>query len=452
MRIKQRFCSLFLCLALSGLPLTALAENRALLIGVGRYNLPEANLPGIEVDLKLMEEGARLMGFQPTQIKTIRDNQATLSGITQAIDDWLISGVSSSDSVLLYFSGHGSQIPDLNGDESDKADEVLLPHDMRMSGSVLANTFVDDDFGKVLSRIPAGMILVMIDSCHSGTATKRIVISNGEYPKFFPYPGMPKGWVKGRFTVVERENKANYIGLSASMDNESALATREGSLFTRGVVETLRGARESRYMTMNQLRAASESYIARYASSPSKVHHPQISGDQRLADKNIFVAAGASPPPPEDMWTRLEDLVEKADYTVEVQTNKDQFQVGEKLRIICKVQRGGYLNILNLSPGDKEVTVLFPNKFRQENRVSAGATITLPGPQDRFDLRASPPTGKSLIVVFNTDAEINAYKEGMGSFKDLFKTMSEKTVRGFEVTERRNDSGFGAGKSVSYIQ
>lgn len=152
------------------------------------------------------------------------------------------------------------------------------------------------------------------------------------------------------------------------------------------------------------------------------------------------------------MWTRLEDLVNKADYTVEVQTNKNQFQVGEMLRITCRVKKGGYLNILNLSPGDEEVTVLFPNKFRQENQVSAGTTITLPGPQDRFDLRASPPTGKSLIVVFNTDAEINAYKEGMGSFKDLFKTMSEKTVRGFEVTERRDDSGFGAGKAVSYIQ
>ncbi len=59
------------------------------------------------------------MGFKESQIKTVKDSDATLIGIERFIKEWLINGVSSKDRVVFYFSGHGSYISDTNGDESD---------------------------------------------------------------------------------------------------------------------------------------------------------------------------------------------------------------------------------------------------------------------------------------------------------------------------------------------
>ena len=95
------------------------AEDRALLIGIGKYKLPKHDLPGIEKDIRAMTEIVRDIGFETSQIKILVDSDATLDGIRNAIRSWLIQGVTESDRVLLYYSGHGAQIPDVDGDETD---------------------------------------------------------------------------------------------------------------------------------------------------------------------------------------------------------------------------------------------------------------------------------------------------------------------------------------------
>ena len=43
----------------------------------------------------------------------------------------LIDATQPGDTVLVYYSGHGSQWPDLNGDEPDRVDEAIVPYDAR---------------------------------------------------------------------------------------------------------------------------------------------------------------------------------------------------------------------------------------------------------------------------------------------------------------------------------
>ena len=57
----------------------AWAANRALLIGISKYEHPEQikTLPGIDLDLDNMREVAGRMGYKPAQIKTLRDKSRT---------------------------------------------------------------------------------------------------------------------------------------------------------------------------------------------------------------------------------------------------------------------------------------------------------------------------------------------------------------------------------------
>ncbi|KAL4339033.1 hypothetical protein AHAS_Ahas12G0269700 [Arachis hypogaea] len=50
---------------------------------------------------------------------------------------WLIEGSKSGDSLVFFFSGHGTQELDLNMDEIDGYDEAICPLDFEYQGKIL---------------------------------------------------------------------------------------------------------------------------------------------------------------------------------------------------------------------------------------------------------------------------------------------------------------------------
>ncbi|KAI8050301.1 peptidase C14, caspase domain-containing protein [Syncephalis plumigaleata] len=80
---------------------------------------------------------------------------------------WLVNGAQPNDSYFFHFSGHGGQVRDTDGDESDGFDETILPLDYKKAGQI-----VDDEINAIMVRpLPPGCRLTAIfDSCHSGTA------------------------------------------------------------------------------------------------------------------------------------------------------------------------------------------------------------------------------------------------------------------------------------------
>ena len=369
-RLRQSILiALALATALTG---SALATDRALLVGVGRYADPGANLPGIDLDIEMMRKVAGLAGFEDGNIRTIQDRSATLAGIERAIEDWLINGVSGSDRVLIYFSGHGGQIPDRDGDETDGADEVLVPHDVKPSGGSLANVLVDDRFNEIIGRIPAGEIIVFVDSCHSGTATKAGASDGSLVPKLYVYPGMPRTQ-KGNITVERNEGASTYAAVTACRDDQTALASPTGSLFTRGIHDAVkRAVANGSDLTLADLRDQATAYIHREVSKPEDRHDPQIGGDPDLA-KAIRLIRQTT------MWEKLEYLVGRATDQIDIRTSKNRYRLKDRMEIICEVDRGGYINILEVSPEDQEATVLFPNKY-PPRQLPAGRR---PGPDSR---------------------------------------------------------------------
>ena len=440
MRRLRQLILVAMALALAG---TALAADRALLVGVAQYANPGADLPWIDYVSEMMRKVARLAGFENDNIRTLQDRSATLAGIERAIEDWLINGVSGTDRVMIYFSGHGSQVPDRDDDETDGADEVLVPHDVKPSGGSLANVLVDDRFGEIIGRIPAGEIIVFVDSCHSGTATKTGDFDGDLVPKLYVYPGMPRT-LKGNFTVERDEAVDKYAAVTACRDDQTALASHTGSLFTRGIYDAVkRAAEDGSDPTLADIRDQAAAYIHREVSDPEKRHDPQIGGDPDLARAVRLIRRTT-------MWEKLEYLVARANDRIDIRTNKDRYGLKDRMEITCNVDRGGYINILEVAPEDEEVTVLFPNKYHPDNHLPEGGRVRIPDSGDRFKLTATS-RGKSLVVVFHTDEPINAYEEGKGAQNALFRNLSQLSRSHWEA-QAADGSYFGAGKVITVVE
>jgi hypothetical protein len=80
--------------------------------------------------------------------------------------------------------------------------------------------------------------------------------------------------------------------------------------------------------------------------------------------------------------------------------NKKFFKPGDELQIICTPPVDGYLTILSHTLGKEKITVLFPNKGKQENKVSGGKAVNIPRANDDFKLRADHDAGKTIIVAY----------------------------------------------------
>jgi len=158
----------------------AFGARKALLIGIADYQaLPSYSKQGISDlrgsinDVKAIKESLiTYYEFSTTDIKVLTDETATCQNIKAAFDEWLVRGTKHGDTTVLYFSGHGSTVPDQNGDEQDGFDEVLCPCDMIPKGGY--NIILDDELALWLKRLNGRRAVVIIDSCHSGGQTRSI--------------------------------------------------------------------------------------------------------------------------------------------------------------------------------------------------------------------------------------------------------------------------------------
>ncbi|OBK03465.1 caspase family protein [Mycolicibacterium conceptionense] len=144
--------------------------KKAVLIGVNRYRVPGNDLRGCVPDVKNM---AKLLQqryeFDPDDISLITDFKATKEAIETAVTG-LVRGARRGDVLLLHYSGHGSNVPDDDGDESDERDEILCPTDLDWNDPLR-----DDWLRSVFDGLADGVSLTVItDSCHSGTVTRAL--------------------------------------------------------------------------------------------------------------------------------------------------------------------------------------------------------------------------------------------------------------------------------------
>ncbi len=276
------------------LPIPSLyAQNRALLVGVGDYAYWPLQLPGVQKDLDMMQQTAQYLGFRHDQIKILQHDAVNYKNLHTVFQQWLIQGVKPTDRILFYFTGHGTQIPDQDGDEIDKADEALVLYDTQLSANkkALLNVLRDDELADLLNQIPSNNILLLVDACHNGTSDKSLSFQNNNISlsgkavsKFFEYPNMPRSYLKNTTPLVgnKEQNNDKYIILTAAADDEKALTTKNGSLFTRGIFQIIQQAvQQKRNISLKEIQTKTARYIENkiLTEKLGAIHHPQIGGN-----------------------------------------------------------------------------------------------------------------------------------------------------------------------------
>ena len=146
-------------------------RKKALLVGINKYMDPGNDLQGCVNDVETMYSLlVNQFKFDPTNIRVLVDERAIKREILKRLE-WLLTGYKIEDELVFFYSGHGSQVRDRNGDElNDQLDEILCPHDLNWD-----DPLTDDYLGVLFKQLTEGVNLTMIcDSCHSGTITKSI--------------------------------------------------------------------------------------------------------------------------------------------------------------------------------------------------------------------------------------------------------------------------------------
>ncbi len=159
-------------------------------VGISRYSLPSMALPNARNDAVAV---ADLMTkpdppvYDTVQVTALNDEQATVSGITAAIQA-IADKATPDDMVMIFFAGHGEEVdghyyfapadfgtrnPDLtrtwaaDGPTSDQAlDELFrkegLGHDALVS---------------LLQQIKASRVAIVLDTCYSGATASQDMVS-----------------------------------------------------------------------------------------------------------------------------------------------------------------------------------------------------------------------------------------------------------------------------------
>ncbi len=172
-RLLLPFLSILPALVLDSAP--SHAASRALLIGINDY-VAVPKLRGALNDVEFLREVlVSRFAFQPQDIESVTELQASREGILAAFDR-LAARTQKGDVVYVHFSGHGSQVGDRNGDEEDGQDETIVPQNGRTQG---VTDITDDEIAEKLAKIPAKSVIVVLDSCHAGTATRSLGSMSG---------------------------------------------------------------------------------------------------------------------------------------------------------------------------------------------------------------------------------------------------------------------------------
>lgn len=117
-------------------------------------------LAGCINDADAMQSLAAGKGFQTRRLV---DEEATADVVIAAISD-AASTLRSGDMFFITYSGHGSQVSDANDDEEDAQDETWCLWDRML---------LDDELHQLWTQFQPGVrILMLSDSCHSGTVAK----------------------------------------------------------------------------------------------------------------------------------------------------------------------------------------------------------------------------------------------------------------------------------------
>ncbi|MBI3466110.1 MAG: caspase family protein [Planctomycetes bacterium] len=199
----------------------------ALCIGINDYPGTGSDLAGCVNDANDWATAFKARGFA---VDKLLDGQAKGDAMRKAIRG-VLARAKGGDIVILQYSGHGSFVPDVDGDEPDGTDECLCPHDISANGPI-----TDDELFELYSSRPQGVKLLMIsDSCHSGTVARFAPITTPPTMKAKAAPQRKVRFLPPSVFLPKRE--AAKLGMRRSL-RRSSPPGRYAALLMSGCQDT----------------------------------------------------------------------------------------------------------------------------------------------------------------------------------------------------------------------
>lgn len=193
----------------------------------------EGPLAACEFDAHDMAAIAQVSGIKSSLLLTKKATRAkVLAGLRSAA-----KALRAGDLFFLSYSGHGGQVPDVSGDEDDKQDETWCLFDGQL---------IDDELYFELSQFAAGVrILVLSDSCHSGSVTRAAptaVAAPQQRPKLMPAAVGMRSYREHQTFYDQLQRAVASKAGSAAIDPDTALAQVAASARLGAIVSKFKPA------------------------------------------------------------------------------------------------------------------------------------------------------------------------------------------------------------------
>jgi len=220
--------------------------KKALCIGINDYPAPLSKLAGCVNDANDWRDTLMQRGFEVTQLL---NQQATANTMRQCMQQ-LTQAAQAGDTIIITYSGHGSWVPDEDGEEEDGRDEVLCPYDVRQHGPI-----TDDELVEIFAGFADDVhVLFFSDSCHSGTVVKNLARLPNNTPRvrFLPPELFLTGNQLARARKLAEESKprdrapreSKVLLFSGAQDNQYSYDTvfdgKPNGAFTHFALDALK--------------------------------------------------------------------------------------------------------------------------------------------------------------------------------------------------------------------
>lgn len=433
------------------------ANRSALIIGVSEYGFSgPGQLLGVKHDMQSASKIAAAMGIPNSNVKFLKDSEATKSNILEALNQ-LGNSAGEGSRTFVYFSGHGTRQPSGN-----ECVEGLLTYE----GSTISN----QEFANATQKIAtsADKYITLIDACHSegvvSPKTQSRGLSNGYLkPKFFRKSGgSPDSCsivanYKTRSLLPEVTKlgalKENFVQVTSSRADEVSFdEPNKGGLATQGIRDCLLGQakdlNQSGAVTLDEIQQCAQRFVdGRLKNAPGiQPHHITVTGNRNLipVQRPPTAVTVATPPvepskpvtlaptapvivatPPAQLTPNtpapssnkpttiqalnslatLQDIQQQSNpnRVLDVKVSKPVMKIGkDSLDLSIKSSHDGFIYLILLASDAKSFYVLYPNGLDKNNAIKAGQTVRIPKPD--WEVKAAGPVGTNNLLVMVSDA------------------------------------------------
>ena len=439
------------------------SSNRsALIIGVGEYGYSGVTpLVGVKHDMVSAAKIATAMGIPESNVKYLRNSQATKTNILEALKQ--LGDTSGEGSrTFVYFSGHGTR-----QSAGNECVEGLLTYE----GSTISN----QEFAGATQKIAktSDKFITLVDACHSEGVVPpktRALIKDQLTPKFY----MKSSTAADACSVISNYKtrsllpevtklgalKENFVQVSSSRPDEVSFDEPDkGGLATQGIRDCLlsqaKDTNQSGAVTLEEVQQCAQRFVdGRLKNVPGiKPHHITVTGNRNLIPvqrpptvvavatppvappkpvvapptPQVIVAAPAPAPqppvtsatpialpvpekiPPQEpllaSLATLKDIEQQRNpkRMVDVKVSKPVMKIGkDSLDLSIKSSHDGYIYMILLGSDAKSFYVLYPNGLDKNNSIKAGQTVRIPKPD--WEVKAAGPEGTNNLLVMVSDS------------------------------------------------